>query len=169
MIQGGCRSGGECELTRRSANATAGISAAGGGRGGTAQDSAGPGCWWSAPAAWVRYIPVPGRCGRGHLGIVDSDGWISPTCSGRLSTPPRSGPGQGGVGGRGRTGLNPEVRGSGYCPTRLCAANVMEIIRDYDFVIDGTDQFFRKFLINDARSSGIPLSHGGVLPSRGRP
>jgi adenylyltransferase/sulfurtransferase len=64
--------------------------------------------------------------------------------------------------------LNPEVRVR-MLPTRLCAANVMEIIRDYDFVIDGTDNFAAKFLLNDACVlAGIPLSHGGVLRFEGQ-
>jgi len=64
--------------------------------------------------------------------------------------------------------LNPEVRVR-MLPVRLCAANILEIIRDYDFVIDGTDNFAAKFLINDACVlAGIPLSHGGVLRFEGQ-
>ncbi|MHB9096478.1 MAG: HesA/MoeB/ThiF family protein [Syntrophales bacterium] len=44
------------------------------------------------------------------------------------------------------------------------AANIMGIIRGYDFVIDGTDNFAAKFLINDACVlAGIPYSHAGIL------
>lgn len=47
---------------------------------------------------------------------------------------------------------------------RLCAANISDIINGYDFVIDGTDNFPAKFLINDACVlARLPLSHGGVL------
>jgi adenylyltransferase/sulfurtransferase len=64
--------------------------------------------------------------------------------------------------------LNPEVRVR-MLHSRLCAANVLEIIRDYDFVIDGTDNFAAKFLLNDACVlAGIPLSHGGVLRFEGQ-
>ncbi|HEB49226.1 MAG TPA: molybdopterin-synthase adenylyltransferase MoeB [Desulfobulbus sp.] len=46
----------------------------------------------------------------------------------------------------------------------LAAANIREIIRDYDFVIDGADNFPTKFLVNDACvMEGIPFSHGGIL------
>ncbi len=46
----------------------------------------------------------------------------------------------------------------------LQAANIREIIRGYDFVIDGTDNFPTKFLVNDACvMENIPLSHGGIL------
>jgi molybdopterin/thiamine biosynthesis adenylyltransferase len=44
------------------------------------------------------------------------------------------------------------------------ADNIAHIIRDYDFVIDGTDNFAAKFLINDACvMAGKPYSHGGIL------
>lgn len=46
----------------------------------------------------------------------------------------------------------------------LCASNIRQIIREYDFVIDGTDNFPTKFLVNDACvMEGIPFSHGGIL------
>ena len=44
------------------------------------------------------------------------------------------------------------------------AANIMGIIGGYDFVIDGTDNFAAKFLINDACVlAGMPYSHAGIL------
>lgn len=46
----------------------------------------------------------------------------------------------------------------------LCADNIRAVIRDYDFVIDGTDNFPTKFLVNDACvMENIPFSHGGIL------
>ncbi|MBA7679956.1 Sulfur carrier protein adenylyltransferase [subsurface metagenome] len=48
--------------------------------------------------------------------------------------------------------------------TRLTAENISEIIRQYDFVIDGTDNFPAKFLINDAcYFEKVPFSHAGIL------
>ncbi len=42
--------------------------------------------------------------------------------------------------------------------------NILNIIKDYDFVVDGTDNFFAKFLINDACViAGKPFLHAGVL------
>lgn len=42
--------------------------------------------------------------------------------------------------------------------------NAFDIIKDYDFVVDGTDSFPVKFLINDACVlAGKPFSHGGIL------
>lgn len=59
--------------------------------------------------------------------------------------------------------INPEVEVVAY-QQLLCADNIREIIRDYDFVVDGTDNFPTKFLINDACvMEGIPFSHGGIL------
>jgi len=64
--------------------------------------------------------------------------------------------------------LNPDVR---VVPVNrmLRAENVLEIIRDYAFVLDGSDNFSAKFLVNDACVlSGIPFSHGGVLGFTGQ-
>ena len=49
------------------------------------------------------------------------------------------------------------------------AHNIRELIRGYDFVIDGTDNFAAKFLINDACVlEKIPFSHGGILRFTGQ-
>lgn len=59
--------------------------------------------------------------------------------------------------------LNPDVKVITY-PFRLVADNIRDIIKDYDFIIDGTDNFPTKFLINDACVLGRkPFSHGGIL------
>ena len=51
----------------------------------------------------------------------------------------------------------------------VSAANIGAIIADYDFVIDGTDNFAAKFLINDACvMAGKPYSHGGILAFDGQ-
>jgi len=59
--------------------------------------------------------------------------------------------------------LNPEVKVETY-DVLLSSENIREIVKNYDFVIDGTDNFRSKFLINDAcYFEGKPLSHGGIL------
>ncbi|KAB0666199.1 molybdopterin-synthase adenylyltransferase MoeB [Oryzomonas japonica] len=64
--------------------------------------------------------------------------------------------------------INPAVRVRTY-KEWVNAANITDIIRDYDFVIDGTDNFAAKFLINDACVlAGIPYSHGGILQFDGQ-
>lgn len=51
----------------------------------------------------------------------------------------------------------------------ISAANIRDVIAGYDFVIDGTDNFAAKFLINDACVlAGIPYSHGGILRFNGQ-
>ncbi|WP_243370022.1 molybdopterin-synthase adenylyltransferase MoeB [Geotalea sp. SG265] len=64
--------------------------------------------------------------------------------------------------------INPELRVNTY-EEWISAANISEIIKDYDFVIDGTDNFAAKFLINDACVlAGKPYSHGGILQFDGQ-
>jgi molybdopterin-synthase adenylyltransferase len=59
--------------------------------------------------------------------------------------------------------LNPDVKIRTY-DQHLDAGNIRNIISGYDFIVDGTDDFPTKFLINDACvSAGIPFSHGGIL------
>jgi molybdopterin-synthase adenylyltransferase len=59
--------------------------------------------------------------------------------------------------------INPDVTVHTY-KEWISAANIGDIIADYDFVIDGTDNFASKFLINDACVlAGKPYSHGGIL------
>src|ERR1700681_3198796 len=44
---------------------------------------------------------------------------------------------------------NPNVHVEPY-ETRLTSANALEILRDYDLVVDGTDNFATRYLTNDA-------------------
>ena len=51
----------------------------------------------------------------------------------------------------------------------LSAENALDLIRPYDFIVDGTDNFPVKFLINDACvMAGKPFSHGGILRFEGQ-
>lgn len=64
--------------------------------------------------------------------------------------------------------INPDVKVRTYFD-RVNAKNVLQIINDYDFVIDGTDNFSAKFLINDACVlAKKPFSHGGILRFQGQ-
>jgi len=64
--------------------------------------------------------------------------------------------------------INPDITVKTY-QQRAMAANVREIIREYDFVIDGTDNFPAKFLINDAcYFEKVPFSHAGILRFEGQ-
>lgn len=64
--------------------------------------------------------------------------------------------------------INPDLNIITY-NTWISAANIAEMIANYDFVIDGTDNFAAKFLINDACVfAGKPYSHGGILQFDGQ-
>jgi molybdopterin-synthase adenylyltransferase len=64
--------------------------------------------------------------------------------------------------------LNPDVEVVTY-QTLFTSENAFEILKDYDFVVDGTDNFPVKFLINDACVlAGKPFSHGGILRFEGQ-
>lgn len=59
--------------------------------------------------------------------------------------------------------LNPDVAVVAI-HDRLTAKNALDTVRDFDLIIDGTDNFPAKFLINDtAVLAKKPLIHGGIL------
>jgi molybdopterin/thiamine biosynthesis adenylyltransferase len=59
--------------------------------------------------------------------------------------------------------INPDVTVKAY-HEQVSAGSIRKIIRQYDFIIDATDNFPAKFLINDACFfEKIPFSHAGVL------
>ncbi|MBT5856291.1 molybdopterin-synthase adenylyltransferase MoeB [bacterium] len=59
--------------------------------------------------------------------------------------------------------INPDVNVVTYQDI-VHSKNILDVIKDYDFVVDGTDNFAAKFLINDACViAGKPYSHGGIL------
>ncbi|PAF53445.1 adenylyltransferase [Helicobacter sp. 13S00482-2] len=64
--------------------------------------------------------------------------------------------------------INPEVEVHTYFE-KFTSSNAIKIIQDYDFVIDATDNFAAKFLINDACVlANKPYSHAGILKYRGQ-
>jgi adenylyltransferase/sulfurtransferase len=64
--------------------------------------------------------------------------------------------------------INPEIQVNKHLAS-LCSDNIRDIIRGYDFVIDGSDNFPTKFLVNDACIlESKPYSHGGVLRFEGQ-
>lgn len=66
------------------------------------------------------------------------------------------------------TALNPDCNVVTY-KERLMANNVMEIIKDYDIIVDGTDNFATRFVTNDACVIiGKPFVHGGILKFAGQ-
>jgi adenylyltransferase/sulfurtransferase len=64
--------------------------------------------------------------------------------------------------------LNPDVTVNTF-EDRFAAHNALELLKPYDVVIDGVDNFPAKFLINDAcHFAEKPLIHGGILRFEGR-
>ena len=64
--------------------------------------------------------------------------------------------------------INPHVKVNTYHEF-LMSDNALDIVKEYDFVVDGTDNFPVKFLINDACvMAGKPFSHGGILRFEGQ-
>lgn len=65
-------------------------------------------------------------------------------------------------------GLNPDVKVIPY-RERLSSDNVMEIIKDYDIVVDGCDNFPTRYLVNDACvMTGKPNVHGSIFQFEGQ-
>lgn len=64
--------------------------------------------------------------------------------------------------------LNPDVETRTHA-VRLDEDNAEEILAPYDFVIDGSDNFDTKFLVNDvAVALGKPFSHAGIVRLQGQ-
>jgi adenylyltransferase/sulfurtransferase len=65
-------------------------------------------------------------------------------------------------------GINPDIEVV-KIPVHLNSSNVMDIIKDYDFVIDGTDNFPTRYMINDAAVlAGKPVIHGSIFMFEGQ-
>src|SRR5450432_4044925 len=63
---------------------------------------------------------------------------------------------------------NPHVRVV-RIPERLSAGNALEIVRDYDVVVDGTDNFPTRYLVNDACVlAGKPNVYGSIFRFEGQ-
>jgi adenylyltransferase/sulfurtransferase len=64
--------------------------------------------------------------------------------------------------------INPNVNVEAY-QTRLTSENALEIARDYDLIIDGTDNFATRYLVNDTSVLlGIPNIYGSVYRFEGQ-
>lgn len=64
--------------------------------------------------------------------------------------------------------INPDIEVDAIL-TGVTKDNILDIIAPYDFVIDGTDNFAAKFLINDACViANKPYNHGGILRFSGQ-
>lgn len=66
------------------------------------------------------------------------------------------------------TALNPEVEVHRH-RVRLDAGNVVELMRGYDLVVDGSDNFATRYLVADASEiTGVPVVWGAILRGSGQ-
>jgi len=66
------------------------------------------------------------------------------------------------------TALNPDVEVKTY-PVRFDHSNAEAIAAGFDFIVDGSDNFDSKFLVNDiAVKLGIAFSHAGIVRLQGQ-
>jgi sulfur-carrier protein adenylyltransferase/sulfurtransferase len=66
------------------------------------------------------------------------------------------------------TALNPDVAVATY-DVRLGADNILDILGDYDVIVDGTDNFPTRYLVNDASLvKSIPVVHGSIFRFEGQ-
>lgn len=64
--------------------------------------------------------------------------------------------------------INPDVEVVTYHDF-VTSENILDMVKEYDFIIDGTDNFPAKFLINDACvMAKKPLSHAGIIRFKGQ-
>ena len=66
------------------------------------------------------------------------------------------------------TALNPDVNVVTY-DVRLGADNILDVIDGYDAIVDGTDNFPTRYLVNDASLlKRIPVIHGSIFRFEGQ-
>jgi sulfur-carrier protein adenylyltransferase/sulfurtransferase len=66
------------------------------------------------------------------------------------------------------TAMNPDVSVVTY-DVRLGADNILDIIEGYDLIVDGTDNFPTRYLVNDASLlKRIPVVHGSIFRFEGQ-
>jgi molybdopterin/thiamine biosynthesis adenylyltransferase/rhodanese-related sulfurtransferase len=66
------------------------------------------------------------------------------------------------------TGLNPDVK---VVPirSRLSSENVLDVLKDYDVIVDGADNFPSRYLLNDASLKlGKPVVHASIYRFEGQ-
>src|SRR5437016_2759458 len=106
--------------------------------------------------------------GVGTLGLMDGD-VVDITNLQRqvLHTTADDGKPKGESGTRTLKALNPDVNVIPL-PTRITVDNVMDVIKDYDLVVDGSDNFETRYLVNDACFlAGKTNVHGSIFQFEG--
>ncbi len=107
--------------------------------------------------------------GVGHIGLVDDD-VVSPSNLHRqvLYTTAETGQSKAAQAARRLTALNPDVEVTALA-IRLTEENAEEIVRDYDIVVDGCDNYATRYVIDDVcRRLGKPYVYGAVCGFEGQ-
>ena len=107
--------------------------------------------------------------GVGHLGIVDADVVDSSNLQRQVTfTTDDVGTSKLVAAKRRLNGLNPYTEITTY-DTRLSSENALEIFKDYDIIVDGTDNFPTRYLVNDACVLlGKPNVYGSIFRFEGQ-
>jgi molybdopterin/thiamine biosynthesis adenylyltransferase/rhodanese-related sulfurtransferase len=107
--------------------------------------------------------------GVGTLGLVDDDRVEHSNLQRQiLHTTARVGSAKALSGSQTLTALNPETRVVPHT-TRLTAANALDLIQGYDIIVDGSDNFATRYLVNDAALRlGKPVVFGAVQQFEGQ-
>jgi molybdopterin/thiamine biosynthesis adenylyltransferase/rhodanese-related sulfurtransferase len=107
--------------------------------------------------------------GVGKLGIVDFDAVDRSNLQRQiLHTDERTGTSKVASAVKTLRALNPEIEVVGH-ETKLESGNVEELFRGYEVVVDGSDNFATRYLVNDACVKlGLPNVHGSIYRFEGQ-
>ncbi len=107
--------------------------------------------------------------GVGHLGLVDFDVVDSSNLQRQVTfTTADVGKPKSEAAKARLSALNPDIEIVSY-ETRLTSDNALELFRDYDIIVDGTDNFPTRFLVNDACVLlGKPNVYGSIFRFEGQ-
>jgi molybdopterin/thiamine biosynthesis adenylyltransferase/rhodanese-related sulfurtransferase len=107
--------------------------------------------------------------GVGHLGLVDFDVVDSSNLQRQVTfTTADVGKPKSAAAKARLSALNPAIEIVSY-ETRLTSDNALELFRDYDIIVDGTDNFPTRFLVNDACVLlGKPNVYGSIFRFEGQ-
>ena len=107
--------------------------------------------------------------GVGRIGIIDSDQVeLSNLQRQILFNETEIGQGKAVVASRKLQALNPEIIVDTY-PERLSPENVIQLFKGYDLILDGSDNFATRYLVNDACVlAGLPYIYGAVSQFEGQ-
>jgi molybdopterin/thiamine biosynthesis adenylyltransferase/rhodanese-related sulfurtransferase len=107
--------------------------------------------------------------GVGHLGLVDFDVVDSSNLQRQVTFTTQDVGKPKSVAAKARlSALNPAIEITSY-ETRLTSDNALELFRDYDIIVDGTDNFPTRFLVNDACVIlGKPNVYGSIFRFEGQ-